>query len=693
MRIVLDDTKFDRIKSYIKNLFDKTSFPEYTIFSFYAILIGAAAGLAAVLFHNSIEFFNKIFFEKTKEGLFFLGTAAVIILPAIGMLIQSFMIKVAPEISKKKGVVEIIKSVAIKGGFIPFKTTLFHFFAPVICIGSGGTVGPEGPAAQLGGGVASKITTLLDFSDQRRRVFTAAGAGAAIAAIFNTPLGGVFFALEIILLNDFHTPTFSALILASVTASAISRIFLGNESIFIFSTPVIGNYTHFYLYLLLGVISGMISVLFLKYNEFTNSVFRTIKLKSIPQWLVMIIVGLFVGVAGYFFQDIFGIGYSGINRILSNSLSYQIVIILFALKFLLVPLVLNSGGYGGTFAPALFMGASLGFIFSFFVNNVLGIQVDSTTYILVGMGASLAGINSIPITAILMIFEMSREYTIMLPLMLSVIISSTIVQIVLKGTVHQKTLERQGFHLMNGRETNVLKSIYVDEIMQNDAILLHTNTSLNLVVAKLMESPHHKIYTVDDNGNLVGSITETEIRPLITEFESLKYTLIASDISRTKINKIRSDNDLDHALKLLTKQDVDELPVVSPENEFYVIGTISRQDILSAYNKESIKHNLAEGLSKEINTLDKDHISKIADGYLIVEKKPSKEFVGKNLKELRFRNKYGLEILMIKKSDKIFSDTNSENKLVMPGPDYIIEESDILVLFGTNEKIEKITEW
>lgn len=171
----------------IKIFLEKITFPEYTFFSFYAILIGAAAGLAAVSFHLSIEFFNKIFFENTKDDLFFLGSAAVIIIPAVGMLIQSAMIHLAPEISKKRGVIEIIKSVALKGGYIPLRNTIFHFLAPVICIGSGGTVGPEGPAAQLRGGVASKLATLFRLSDQKRRIFTAAGAGAAIAAIFNTP--------------------------------------------------------------------------------------------------------------------------------------------------------------------------------------------------------------------------------------------------------------------------------------------------------------------------------------------------------------------------------------------------------------------------------------------------------------------------------------------------------------------------
>ena len=264
-----------RVKSYL----EKIAFPQYTYFSFYAIIIGAAAGLSAVIFHLSIEFFNNVFFEKTKDGLYFLGTAAVILLPAIGMLIQSLMITSAPEISKKRGVLEIIKSVAFTSGYIPFRTTLFHFLAPVISIGSGGTVGPEGPAAQIGGGVASKLATILRVSDQKRRIFTAAGAGAAIAAIFNTPLGGVFFALEIILLNDFQTPTFSALILASVTASAISRIFLGNESVFIFSVPDIGGYQYFYLFILLGFFCGIIAVLFLKYDNFTYNLFKKSFLK------------------------------------------------------------------------------------------------------------------------------------------------------------------------------------------------------------------------------------------------------------------------------------------------------------------------------------------------------------------------------------------------------------------------------
>ena len=679
----------NRIKVY----FEKIAFPEYTIFSFYAILIGVVAGLSAVSFHLFIEFFNNVFFEKTREGLYFLGAAAVILLPAIGMFIQYLMITAAPDISKKRGVVEIIKSVALKSGYIPFRTTLFHFFAPVISIGSGGTVGPEGPAAQIGGGVASKLATILRVSDQRRRVFTAAGSGAAIAAIFNTPLGGVFFALEIILLNDFQTPTFSALILASVTASAISRIFLGNESIFSFSVPHIGEYQYFYLFILLGLFCGIIAVMFLKYDSITANFFKKGFVKKFPKWLTMITVGLMVGVSGFFYKDIFGIGYTGINNILSNALTWQIVLILFALKFILVPLNLNSGGFGGTFAPSLFMGACAGYLFSIGVKAFLGIPTDPTTYILVGMGATLGGINSIPLTAILMIFEMTREYSFILPLMLSVIVSSTIVQIVNKGPYHLKKLEKQGFRLTGGKEAAILKSISVEDVMQSNPVLVHQNASLQTVVSKLMESAHHIIYTIDDEGNLSGAISETHIRPLITEFDSLKESLIANDIADNRVTTITEKHDLDYALKILTKADIDELPVVSEDNNKKVIGIISRQDVLSTYNKESLKSDLAEGLSREISTLRESKISRIADGYAIIERKPSHAFVGKTLAELKLRNHFGLEVLMIKKSKELFDETESESRLVMPGYNYKIEEDDILVLFGTEEKIAKTKDW
>jgi CIC family chloride channel protein len=668
----------------------KVPFPDYTIFSIFAVIIGAVAGLAAVLFHNAIEFFNVLFFEQTAEGLFFLGAAVVVVIPAIGMLIQSVMILSSPQISKKRGVSEVIKAVAMRGGYIPLRTTIFHFFAPVICIGSGGTLGPEGPAAQLGGGVASKLGNLIGLSDSRRRIFTAAGSGAAIAAIFNTPLGGVFFALEIILLNDFHTPTFSALILASVTASAISRILLGNVSVFQFSTPEIGGYESLYWFAILGVVVGLAAILFVRYSGLIDYVIKKKILKSgVPRWLVMVVVGLLVGLSGFYFKDIFGIGYSGINHILAGNHIWKIVLILFLLKFFLVPLILSSGGFGGIFAPSLFMGACLGYLFAISSNYFWNLDLDPITFTLVGMGAMLGGVNTIPITAIMIIFEMTQDYTFILPLMLAVIISTTFSRVVLKRSVYVKHLEEQGYQISEGKEMNLLHSIRVSDISLEKIELIPETTPLPQLIAKMIENPSDTFYIINKEKKISGIITETELRPIITDYDAVKEVIIAGDVAKPQIISVKMDDDLDYVLRLFSKWNVDQIPVIDSTAGHKILGSVTRQEVLSVYNRESLKANLADGLSQELKSIKETTPSSVAAGYSIAEILVAQEHVGKSLSELKLRNNFSLEVLMIKQPTKLFEDSTEKENIITSDPHYQLREDDKLVLFGKDENIKR----
>lgn len=675
-----------KVKFSIQQLISKIPIPEYALFSIYAIFIGAMAGISAVVFHDSIGWTTQLFFNEKTNNYSFL-------IPAVGMFILSIMTYLAPNIAKRKGVSEVIKAVSVRGGFTPFRITLFHFFAPVICIGTGNTLGPEGPTAQLGGGISSKIGNIIGMSDSRRRIFTAAGAGAAIAAVFNSPLGGIFFALEIILLNDFQTQTFSALVLASVTASSISRILLGNQPTFVYGDISIGPYSDFYLYALLGILSGFFSLLFIRYSDFVDKIINKKVLVTIPRWIVMIFVGLIMGIAGYYFNGIFGIGYNTINSILASNEIWQIVVILLVLKFILVPLVLYSGGFGGIFAPSLFIGACLGFLYSYSLNLFFGLNLDTAAYALVGMGAILGGVNTIPISAILIIFEMTKNHTFILPLMLGVIISTTIVQIILKGSIHIKHLEREGYRISSGKETNILKTIFVEDIMRDDILLIPENTSISKLISLLLESPHATFYTINKNGNLVGTITENELRPIITEYEQIRDTLIAGDIAKSEVVTVLKTDDLDQILKLFGSSNVDQFPVISSKDSLKVIGTIWRQDVISAYNQESLKYNSAYGFASEIKSIDKTHISKVAEGYSIVECNVNSAFVGSTLSELRLRNKYGLEVLMIKQKKSLFDEKAESPKLIIPDPNYIIKADDILVLFGSDENVAKTNDW
>lgn len=691
---------------FIRNIFDTTgkaiirriglSIPDYTKFLIISVLIGGVVGLATVIFHTSIEFFNHLFFKQTANGLYFLGAAAVIALPALGMIIQSLLIRMSPEISRHRGVAEVIKTVSIKGGKIPLRNTLFHFIAPVICIGSGGTVGPEGPAAQLGGGVANKLSTLIGLSDSRRRVFTAAGAGAAIAAIFNSPLGGIFFALEIILLNNFQSTTFSALILSSVTASSISRIFLGNASVFQFGVPVVHGYRYLHLFAIMGVLIGLLSLLFIRYSIVSERIIKKNILKSVPQWLLMLIVGLLVGVSGYFFKDIFGIGYAGINNILANHNSIKVVAILLVMKFVLVPLILNSGGFGGMFAPALFMGACAGFLFSQFLIHFWGIQVDPTTFILVGMGAMLGGINSIPISSILIIFEMTKDYSFILPLMLAVVISTMIIQISFRGSIHTHHLQQQGYRVNNSEDHSLLNNIKIADVMRKHISLIDSRTPLPQLLTKMVNSTSDTFYLKNPNGKLCGVITAQMIRPILTEFDQVKDVLIADDLASKDILTVAPGDTLDYVMKLFEKKDYDEFPVVAVmegdslegKESREILGVIRKKDVIAAYNKERIKLNLADTFATELKTIEKRERSKVTDGYSIMVISPRPDFVGKTLAELNIRNRFGLEILMIKKSPAPYS-TDTEGEIIQPTGSYVVHEGDNLYIFGKDEKLNK----
>ncbi|MEJ5351667.1 MAG: chloride channel protein [Melioribacteraceae bacterium] len=667
-----------------EKIFSQAVKNDFTLNIIYAVVTGIVVGLAAVLFHDSIEFFNKLFFHQTTSGLFFLGAAAVIVIPAIGMLIQSIMIFLSPEYASKKGVTEVIKAVAAKGNRIPFRSTVFNFFAAVISIGSGNTVGPEGPAARLGGGIANKLSFLLNLPDNKKRILTAAGAGAAISAIFNTPMGGIFFALEIILLNEFSTTSFPVLILSSISASAVSRTFLGNKSVFIFHSPDAGSYIHLYHYALLGIIAGIISFAFVSYSDKTEKIFKSV-LKKIPQWIIMTSVGLIVGICGYFYKYIFGIGYNGINQILSGSLTFQMVLILLVLKFILVPLILNSGGFGGIFAPSLFIGACAGYLYGAGLNYLFGNQFDVTAFVLVGMGAVLGGINFIPISAILIIFEMTKDYSFILPLMLAVITSTMFVQLTLKKSIHERYLEQQGYRISTRSEIN-LSLIPVKSVMKNDIVLISEESSLPHLIKELIESRHNVFYVTDKNGNLRGYISESDLRSLITEYESIRDILVAGDIATNKIISVTEDDTLDDVLKLFEIYDIDEFPVLSSDKS-KILGTISRSDLVTIYNKENLKAELIERLSFNLIKLKQVKRIKIFEGYSIIEKNPPQELIGKTLSQLDFRKNFGLEVLMIKK------DSSENENIIFPHPHYIIEKEDKLILFGRDENVDKAENW
>lgn len=659
---------------------------EYAILVIFSIITGTGSGLVAVAFHHLIEFLNSLFFTVLPTKLETLPFVFIFI-PAVGMFLQYVLIRIAPKQAAQKGVIQVIKSVALERGHIPFKTTVFHFLAPAICMGTGGTVGPEGPAAQIGAGVSSGLGNLLGLPETRRRIFTAAGAGAAIAAVFNTPMGGVFFALEVILLNDFRTATLIAFLLASVFASTISRSFLGNDPVFTFGTLELVSAKYYFLYLLMGVLAGLLSVAFLFFEEWMKIQFGRIY-RTCPRWLGMVSVGLILGGLGLAFPQLLGIGYKSINEILSGKLLPALVLILLLLKFILVPAVLHSGGFGGTFAPSLFMGACFGSLFTYSVNQVFHLSLHPTTFILIGMGAMLAGINSVPIAGILIIFEMTNNYHFILPLMLAVGSSTIVVQMVIKNSVYIRRLGQEGFRYNLGRESSVLQSLLVKDVMTRDLVMVSERTALPKLVQECVARPQPRIYIYDANHHINGVIPTAKLNSLITDYHDLAPMVIARDLADLDITFVQESDNLEQVMQLFALKRVEEFPVLAQARPGKVLGLIRQQDIIDAYNQAIVKFNLSRSLAEELKLVEKEQDHEVMPGFVTTELNVPGAFIGKSLAELKIRNRFNIEILMVEQAATSLSQEADGGEKFIPNQSYRFKVEDQVIIFGKKDHID-----
>jgi len=263
-----------------------------------------------------------------------------------------------------------------------------------------------------------------------------------------------------------------------------------------------------------------------------------------------------------------------------------------------------------------------------------------------------------------------------------------VVQIILKRSVHEHHLEKQGYRIAVKSDANVLKSVSVKQVMKDEAVLIPEETPLPVVIKKLMESKHSTFYTINKEKNLSGTINETELRQIITEYEHIREVLVARDIASQGVTTVFANDDLDTVMKLFEKKGADEFPVIDSIQKNKIVGTVRRQDVISAYNRESLKKNMPEFFSYELETVSNKKPSRVFDDFSIAEVKAPENFVGKTIAELAIRKNYGLTVLMIRTSSSPYSEIQGEDNLLLPEPNYHFNNDDVLLLFGSNKKID-----
>ncbi|MBA7565428.1 Voltage-gated ClC-type chloride channel ClcB [subsurface metagenome] len=572
---------------------------EHVVMMIMAMIVGTLGGYGAVFFRLVIRFFQSLFFgtggTTFLDHVMALPWYAKLFPPMIGALIVGPIVYFFARETQGPGVSETIEAVAMRGGLIRKRVFLIKILTSAICIGSGGSAGREGPIVQIGSAIGSLFGQIARVSADRMRTLVGCGAAAGIAATFNAPMAGVMFAMEIII-GNYGIATFSPIIVSSVMGTVISRIYLGDYPAFLIPSYTLVSPIELPFYMCLGVIAGLVGVLF------TTTLYKTedlFKLIPIPDYAKAAVGGLMVGCIGIFLPHVYGVGYDAIGLALRENLVWYMLIVLIFVKIAATSLTIGSGGSGGVFAPSLFIGAMAGGSFGYFMHLLFpAITAPSGAYCLVGMGAVLAATTHGPLHAILIVFEMTGNYKIIVPLMLSCIIAYLIASQINRESIFTLKLIRRGIDIKAGREVNIMKSLLVRDAMTRDVVTVPENMHLNKLLEHTFSSKYSSFPVVDDSGLLSGIVTFQDFKEVVFE-EGLGDLVVVKDIAIPNVITITRNESLDEALKKIGLKNIEQLPVVDENNPQKIVGILSRRDIFSAYNKALINKSLAEGIGEK----------------------------------------------------------------------------------------------
>lgn len=552
-----------------------------------AIVTGAGAGSGAVAFRYLILAVTWLFTGRADYSsaghaasphLPGLGIYFVVLVPVVGGLVYGPLVDRFAREARGHGVPEVMLAVAERGGRIPPQVAVVKSVASALCIGSGGSVGREGPIVQIGSALGSTLGQALRVSESRLRLLVACGAAGGISATFNAPIAGVFFALELIL-RDFETESFGAVVLASVAAAVIGRAAFGDHPFLTLPAFQVTSPVEFLGYALLGVLAAVAGVLF------TTVLYRTEDLADRlwrgPEWLRPATGGVLLGLLLLALPQMYGVGYPVLQSGVTGHIAAGFLLVLLVSKVVATSLTIAIGGSGGVFAPSLFMGAMLGTAFGDLAHGVFPhLTAAAGAYGLVGMGAVFAGAARAPITAVLIIFELTGEYSIVLPLMTAVVLATAVSSRLSRDTIYTLKLRRRGIDILRGRAANLMEVITVADAMQPVPPLVGADEPLETVIDRLAEERREALPVVGADGSYRGTVTSRETEASARD-NALDVT--AADLA-SELPAVLPGMSLHQALGLLSGHEATGVPVLGEDGR-HLTGWLYPRDIPQAYAK------------------------------------------------------------------------------------------------------------
>ena len=489
----------------------------------------------------------------------------------------------------------ILHSIAKKGSFLPFHQMYSHIITSGITVGFGGSAGLESPIVSTGAAIGSNFSRINRLNYKERTLLLAAGAAGGIAGAFNSPIAGILFALEVILV-DISISAFIPLLIAAASGALVSKIILQEHILLYFRLQQPFNYYNLPFYILLGLMAGFVSLYYVNIFRKIETKFHKTKSK-VFKWIVG---GVSLAILISVFPSLFGEGYESIkllaevkpvdlfkesilNKIITNQwFVFLLITLTMLIKVLATGITLGSGGNGGNFAPSLFVGAYLGFVFAFFLKLSGFIDIPISNFTIVAMAGILSGVFHAPLTAIFLIAEITGGYELIIPLMIVSSISYMIVKYFHPVSMEVKKLKEKGTIISEDKDTSILSRIDVDAVIERDFAILHPNDKLRAVIQQIKHTKRNTLAVVDKNNALVGLIQLDSIRDDM--FNSTLYDkVITRDIMEKPSAKIERNEDIVSIMKKFDETGQWNLPVV--DNGYY-LGFISKSNILTRYRSE-----------------------------------------------------------------------------------------------------------
>jgi len=578
-----------RIKTSVKNAFERILpllSPSDTKFLVgLAIAIGLSAGVITAGFDVLIERIFHFGFGDLPGDLDALPLAQrwrFFLFPALGGLIAGPLIHYLAPDAKGEGVPQVIRAMSEKGGRMRAREGVLKALASAITIGTGGSAGREGPIVHIGAAIGSRLGQVFRLPPVTLKTMAAAGSAAGIAAAFNAPLGGMAFAIEVIL-GELTTGPFAMVVLSTVTAAAVSRGLHGFDRFFQIPPYQMVHWGELVLYFALGLASGVTAKLFQRAFYRIEEAFEDFQ-RVAPQWKPAV-GGLLVGAIGFFLPGILGPGYEVMNRALNTNILWYVLLLLIPAKMLATSLTLGSGGSGGTLMPSLFLGCILGSLFGQGLQWAIPTIVDSRAYALVGMAAVFAGLVHAPLTGMLILFEMTGDYAMILPLMIATVTATLVGRTMEPNSIYVEKLVRLGVKLGKDSDASLLTSTPVGDIMTSNVKTLRSDFPIGRLGKTFNRMNLGGFPVVDAEGLLVGMVTFAEAQAAYRSEPPPPPDAPVSQIMRDSGPPLFPEDSAGEALRRMDQHNIDRLPVVDPDEPRRVAGIVSQKDLLRLYAK------------------------------------------------------------------------------------------------------------